>query len=215
MCLAPNGVDKCYRVLEPGELLGVRERFGIRSRFIYHLSHFMPRKNPLGIIKAFGQLVDRYGYPGQLILSGKGWDEARKRKAARALLRDDRIVITGYVSLEDSIRLLNSADCFLFPSTYEGFGIPNLEAMACGCPVVSSNRHAIPEVVGDAGLLVRNPHDYKEIAKNLDAILSSDVLRQELIAKGLERAKLFDWKKSAQTILNCYKSLVDEARTSK
>jgi len=119
-------------------------------------------------------------------------------------LKDD-VIFTGYIGSEDLPQLYNACDLFVFPSLYEGFGFPPLEAMACGSPVVCSNASSLPEVVGDAAVLVE-PMDIDSLAESMYKVLNDQRLRGELVDKGLERAKLFSWKKAAQKTLSIYQS---------
>jgi len=101
------------------------------------------------------------------------------------------------------------AELFIYPSLYEGFGLPPLEAMACGCPVITSNTSSLPEVVGDAGIMV-DPYDVNEIAKAIDLVLSNENLRNEMIEKGLKQAKKFSWRKTAEETLKVYEDVYKE-----
>jgi glycosyltransferase involved in cell wall biosynthesis len=117
----------------------------------------------------------------------------------------DKIIFTDFVSEEDLVLLYNCADVFLYPSLYEGFGIPLLEAMACGVPVITSNTTSIPEVVGDAALLI-NPRDGEELKKALLSLLNDEKLRKELINRGFEQVRKFSWRKTAEDTLAIYEN---------
>jgi glycosyltransferase involved in cell wall biosynthesis len=114
------------------------------------------------------------------------------------------IVFTGYVPDERLKSLLMQADALVFPSIYEGFGLPPLEAMACGVPVVTSNRASLPEVVGDAALLVEDPLDPEEIAERVETLLRDPALRDVLVKKGRERARMFTWERAARQVREVY-----------
>jgi glycosyltransferase involved in cell wall biosynthesis len=124
-------------------------------------------------------------------------------KKIRTLGLEKTVVYAGEVSLDRLIELYRSADLFVFPSFYEGFGLPVLEAMACGCPVVTSNTTSLPEVVGDAGIMVE-PSDVHGLAKAMYDVLTNDGLRRDMIKKGLRRAKMFSWEKTATETLSAY-----------
>ena len=119
----------------------------------------------------------------------------------------DRIIITGYVPDEDLSAIYSGATAFVFPSLYEGFGLPILEAMQCGTPVISSNSTSLPEVVGDAGILV-DPKDQDQLCQAMLDILNDDTLRETLKQKGLERAKQFSWEKCANETVEIYKKII-------
>ena len=119
------------------------------------------------------------------------------------------MVNLGYVDDEDMPVLYNLADIFVYPSLYEGFGLPPLEAMACGCPVISSNISSIPEVVGDASLMI-DPYNIEELAKTIYEVLTDNKLREDKIRKGLERKKLFSWEKCAGEYLEIFKFISEE-----
>ena len=114
------------------------------------------------------------------------------------------MVFTGYVPDEDLPGLYNAADLFVFPSLYEGFGIPPLEAMSCGTPVITSNTSSLPEVIGDAGIMV-DPHHIDGLAEAMHRVLTDEALRKGMIEKGLQRAKLFSYEKEARETLKVYR----------
>lgn len=118
----------------------------------------------------------------------------------------DRVLFINYVPQEDLPYLYSAARCLVYPSLYEGFGLPPLEAMACGCPVITSNTSSLPEVVGDAGVMI-NPHSIEEIAKAIDMVLSNENLRKEMIEKGLKQAQKFSWRKTAEEIYKVIKEI--------
>ena len=115
-----------------------------------------------------------------------------------------RIIMCGYVTNEQKRALMSGALVFVFPSLYDGFGLPVLEAMACGCPVITSNASSLPEVAGDAGILV-NPLDIEQIASEIERVINSDSLRAELRKKGFEQSKLFSWDKTAEKTEEIYR----------
>jgi glycosyltransferase involved in cell wall biosynthesis len=127
-------------------------------------------------------------------------------RAARCSAAKDNIIFTGYVPMDDLPAFYSAAWCFVYPSYFEGFGIPVLEAMRCGTPTISADRSCFPEVVGDAGLLV-NPFDENAIAAAITRLLFDSRLHEDLRAKGLQRAASFDWKKTARQTLAVYESL--------
>jgi len=184
----------------------LKEKFNISSPFILFVGTLEPRKNVVRIIKAFS-VLKRQHYPQKLVLVGKkGWKYDDIFRTIESLQLEDDVLWTGYSSLEDMVALYNLADVFVFPSLYEGFGSPPLEAMACGTPVVTSNISSLPEVVGEAGLLV-DPYDEQGIAEALRRIIDDKELRELLSQKGIERSSHFSWTLTAtktwQTLNSC------------
>jgi glycosyltransferase involved in cell wall biosynthesis len=170
---------------------------GVAEPFVLAVGNLEPRKNLTRLIEAFGLLIRQHGFSGQLVLVGKA--QLRAGDAQRAVREsgvESRVVFTGFVSHDDLTLLYNRASLFVYPSLYEGFGLPPLEAMACGCPVVASNVTAMPEVLGDAALLV-NPLSNAELAQGMMAVLDRPELAASLRAKGLQRAASYSWRATA------------------
>ncbi len=183
-------------------LAGVRKRFGIAGRYLLYVGTLQPRKNLARVIGAFGRLA---GDPTigelQLVLAGKrGWlyDDLFAQVARLGL--EGRVLFPGYVEDADLPALLSGAAAFVFPSLYEGFGIPVLEAGACGVPVITSNTSSLPEVAGDAALLV-DPHDVDAIADAMYRLMTDEALRAELARRGRENVKRFSWEQCARETL--------------
>jgi glycosyltransferase involved in cell wall biosynthesis len=177
-------------------------KYHIRQPYIMYIGRLEEKKNILGLIDAFKTLREKYSFNGQLVLIGKpGYRfEVAKQKIEEYRL-EELIIQPGWVTEEERIILLKSSAVFVFPSFYEGFGIPPLEAMALGVPVVASNAASIPEVVGNAAALF-DPSDYYEIAKSLNRVLNNEsALRDILIERGYERIKKFSWRKTAKETL--------------
>ena len=181
----------------------IREQYGINSPFIFHLSRYSERKNPWTILKAFS-IVEKKNKNVKLVLGGKGWKNSRLVEFAKKQKILNNIVFTGFLPIEDVIKLLNIAEIFVFPSFFEGFGMPNLEAMACGCPVITSKAFAIPEIVGNSALILKDNLNPNELADKINILLDNEDLRISLIRKGLERVKLYSWENSARTVLEIY-----------
>jgi glycosyltransferase involved in cell wall biosynthesis len=192
------------------ELRRIRESYGIQENYILSLGSIQPRKNLVRLIEAYSCLrgVRPQGKLPQLVLAGKrGWlnDETFRAAERHALGRD--ILFTGYVPEQDLAGLYSGAICFVYPSYFEGFGLPVVEAMQCGTPVIAGNRTSLPEVVADAGLLF-DPFDSQALVKALTRVIDDSGCRATLRAKGLERAKNFNWKTTAQLTLNAYQVAV-------
>lgn len=186
------------------------EKYGIENECtsVLYVGSEMPRKNLQTLIKAFYKLKKKISNARLIKVGEHQAPEARERLKILITelgLQND-VVFTGYVSEEDLPLFYNAADLFVQPSLYEGFGLPILEAMACGTPVVSSNATSLPEVVWDAGIMV-DPKDADGFVKAMYEVLTNDGLRENIIKKGLERAKMFTWKKTAEETLKVYEKM--------
>ena len=186
--------------LKISESMDAVKKIGIRPPFIFYVGNAHPHKNVEGLIKAFLQLKEKY--PDlSLVLSGHDhyfWQRVKKEN------KYPGIIYTGYITDEELVAFYKNASCFVMPSFEEGFGIPLLEAMACGCPVVSSNAGALEEVGGDAAVYF-DPSDLGDMVDKIDKVLSNGNLTNELIKKGQKRVKFFSWEKLAEQTLEVYK----------
>lgn len=202
----PSGVDGRFHEYDRNDpkLLAVKEKYHLPYRFILYLGAFEPRKNIVSIVRAFSALK-KAGHPDleklSLVLAGvSGWkEEEALREISESSFRAD-IILPGFVEDEDKPALYNLASLFVYPSFYEGFGFPPLEALACGVPVVASNTSSLPEVVGDAGVLI-DPHRPEELLRAFQEVLLDKKLRATLHEKGLARARRFLWGETARRIL--------------
>ena len=176
----------------------VKGRYGLPEKYVLCISTLQPRKNISAVITAFEQLENQ---EVELVIAGNlGWLYSSVLEQMRKSPKKDKIMITGYVDERDKPYIISGAKAVCYPSFYEGFGFVPLEAMACGVPVITSARTSIPEICGDAALLVE-PMQISELASAINALLSDNALREKLIAKGLKRAKKFTWEKTASEIL--------------
>ena len=206
----PNAASPEFRVVARGRAAhAIRDHFGVEAPFIFSVGDLQPRKNHIGLINAFARLLAEHpNLPHHLILAGQNtWFTPRVMAAAHASGVASRIHFTGFVSDSDLIQLYNACDCFVFPSFYEGFGLPILEAMACGCAVACSNTSAMPEVAEGAGLLF-DPRNPASIARSMADVLLDAELRKRMEARGLHRATHFNWRKSALATLDVYREVV-------
>jgi glycosyltransferase involved in cell wall biosynthesis len=183
----------------------VRSRFQLPAPYILSVGDLQPRKNQIGLIAAFAELVRNFPQlRHRLVLAGKEtWFAPKVREAAKASGVGDRIRFLGFVTDEDLLHLYNACDLFVFPSFYEGFGLPILEAMACGRAVTCSNTSAMPEVADGAAILF-NPHSTTEMTRAMADLLRDAELRARMERLGQQRAAHFSWQKSAQTTLDVY-----------
>lgn len=207
ICTIYEGVDQeRYKPLSRKEVQVVDEKYAINFPYILYTGTLEPRKNIPFLIEAF-HIVRRAGIKHKLVIVGKrGWKYKEVFKTVDRLELQNDVVFTGYIPVEDLPVFYNAADIFVYPSLYEGFGLPPLEAMACGTPVITSNTSSFPEVVGDAGIMV-DPHDVNQLAEEMQKILTNTGLRQDMIGKGLERVKLFSWEKMAIETLKVYEKV--------
>ncbi len=182
----------------------VRRRYGIPGPFIYHVDNIEPRKNLVRLVKAFMLARKRLQRPVRLVITGqRGWLTGKLFRSLNGLDLGDHVIFTGYVPHGELPLLMNAAQAFVFPSLYEGFGLPVLEAMSCGTPVVTSNISSLPEIVGRAAVLV-DPNDVESIASGMVRVLEDQGLRWRLSAEGLVQARRFSWNKAAQETLRVF-----------
>lgn len=203
-----EGVDDIFRVVnEETTLENVRERYRLPHEFILFIGTISPRKNPRGLIESISILRNRGLKDLSLIMIGpEGFktDEVLRLIHERNL--EDSVRHIGYVPYEDMPYIYNISSLLVYPSLYEGFGLPPLEAMACGVPVIASNTSSMPEILGDAALLV-DPYNPGEIADSIKKILHNESLRSSLIEKGLKKASSYSWEDTAKKVLKVYEEI--------
>lgn len=180
--------------------------FNLPEKFIFSVGSIEPRKNLIGLLNAYNLLPENIKKEYKLVLAGfKGWEN--KEIMNQIEQNKENIFYLGYLLDEELAKVYNRATCFVFPSFYEGFGLPILESMACGTPVVCSDTTSLPEVGGDA-VSYCNPYDIKDIAIKIEMILEDKILQEVMIQKGLSRAKLFSWEKSANEHINFFNEII-------
>lgn len=213
--VAYPGVDRTLGpVRDPAVIQAAKAHYGIAGDYLLYLGTLQPRKNLRRLVDAFAAFVGRKSGAATptLILAGKrGWlyDELFEQIRRQGLER--RVHFPGYVAEEDKAALLSGALAFTFPSLHEGFGLPVLEAQACGCPVITSTTSSLPEVAGDAALLV-DPQDTAAIADAMERLTTDPTLSQRLIQRGFANVERFSWQTCAQTVLNVIDQISTPAR---
>ena len=207
--------DRFRPVTDDRELQRVRHTYGIAGDYILTVGSIQPRKNLGRLIAAYARLrTDPRFHNLKLVVVGRrAWLFGETLRAIRESGLSDSIILTGYVPDSDLPALYSGASCFVYPSFFEGFGLPPLEAMKCGVPVVAGNRTSLIEVVGDAGLLV-DTMDPEAIASALKKVLNDLELRQDLSERGLKRSELFTWQDTAKRTLEVYQRAVDNDRAA-
>ena len=213
----PLGISKEYKpIKEKNSIENIKKTYGIIGRYIFYVGNFKPHKNVKRLIEAFAEATPHLTPTLQggesvgvkLVLGGK------KDKFVPLLEEQvnnlgigDRVIFTDFIKDEDLPDLYSGAELFIYPSLYEGFGLPLLEAMACGIPVICSNTTSLPEVVGDSGIFI-NPEDVKNISSAIISLLKADKLREDLRKKGFERTKEFTVEKYSSKILSLIESIM-------
>jgi glycosyltransferase involved in cell wall biosynthesis len=203
LSVVPLGVDRdVFRPASASAVAAVRRRYGIEGPFLLSLTGIEPRKNLPAMIRAYASLPE--DVRPALVIAGpvapwnpEGWHLLQPALADLPSGVRDRVVVTGYVSEQEKVALLGGAEALAYPSLYEGFGLPVIEAMACGTPVLTSDVSALPETAGDAALLV-DPHAPEAIATGMERLLTDTALRERLRAAGTSRAMRFSWEETAR-----------------
>lgn len=182
----------------------IKNNYNIDSPFILYIGGFSSRKNVRGLILAFSKIKNDLKKPHKLLIGGSLRDEGNKLKdMVISMGLENDIIFTGFLEDEKLPIFYNASEAFVYPSLYEGFGLPPLEAMSSGTPVITSNLTSIPEVTSDASLLI-NPFDINELSSNLLKLLNDENLKNSLREKGLSQSKNFSWEKTARKTLEAY-----------
>jgi glycosyltransferase involved in cell wall biosynthesis len=202
--------EACPEPSRRAQLAAIRQKYALPERYLLYLGGFDQRKNLSTLLRAFALLVSKQ--QARLVIAGRlpGRDGPLfpdPRRQVGELGLEERVIFTGWVPEEDKPALLSGATAFVFPSLYEGFGLPALEAMACGTPVIASSRSSLPEVVGEGGILVE-PTDVEALVEAMRVLLADDVLRAELRQRALAQAARFSWKQTALETLAVYRKAV-------
>jgi glycosyltransferase involved in cell wall biosynthesis len=208
----PSGVGKQFHKMSrnDSELMRVQKKYHLPYKFILSLETFEPRKNILSLIRSYEELRRLehpvFGKYALVIAGTRGWKCEEIFETTDNSPFKEKIILTGFIADEDKPALYNLASVFVYPSLYEGFGFPPLEAMACGVPVIVSHSSSLPEVVGEAGALI-DPYQPEELFRALQQILADQEFIDLLQRKSLERAALFSWNKTARATYDIFHSL--------
>jgi glycosyltransferase involved in cell wall biosynthesis len=203
-----NGVSEYFKpIAHKTELLRVKARYNLPDNFFFFLGNTDPKKNTKGTLKSFSDFIKQTGSDYKLVMLDYDLSELEKLLAEigdKALI--DRIVLTGYVVNTDLPSIYCQCEVFLYPSLRESFGIPMLEAMACGVPVITSNTSSMPEIAGNAALII-DPFKPEQITNALIQITNDQALKKQLIERGLQQSAKFSWKAMAKDVLEIYKRI--------
>lgn len=209
--ISPDKIRVIYPGIRPAQAgiktEEVRKKYNLPEKFILFLGTIEPRKNIVGLIEAFETLRTKYPVSDHMVIAGApGWKNKDIYARAKASTVADKIHFIDFVAPEDKSALYTAADAFVYPSLYEGFGFPVLEAMAAGTPVITSNRSSLPEVAGSAAYLI-DPTRPEQMTLAINELISKPELRAWHIKKGYEQAVKFPWEKAAKEWLNCIQNI--------
>lgn len=211
-----EGVSESFKVIKDGQKKRqISQQYMLPSKFILYVGTYLPHKNLETLLCAYHDLKRHRKIPHALVLAGKKGRNYDSIAATISKLNlDNDVKAVGYVPEEDLPYLYNLADLFIFPSLYEGFGLPVLEAMACGVPVIAANASCLPEIGGN-GALYFIPKDIGELAEKINHVLNENHLRNDLIDRGIQRAKLFSWRYMADKTLLVYENVYRQLYNSR
>jgi glycosyltransferase involved in cell wall biosynthesis len=211
--VTPEAAPKHFAPADGKEVERVRAQYKIEGDYILAVGSIQPRKNLSLLLAAYSDLLrarPQVKLPRLVLVGKRAWLYAETLRSVSRLGLEAHVTFTGYVPERDLPPLYTGALCFVYPSYFEGFGLPPLEAMKCGAPVITGNRTSLPEVVGNAGLTV-DPFDKDALAQAILHVIEDAALRDRLRALGLERARVFDWRETARLTLNAYERAVKRA----
>jgi glycosyltransferase involved in cell wall biosynthesis len=202
--------EDIYRPLDKKDCSDlIKSRYSIDGDYILYVGGFSPRKNIVGLIEAFSKLKTKYKKDIKLVIAGKqGKSYAIYKKRTQDLGVEDSVIFPGFIDVDHLPHLYNASKLLAYPSFYEGFGLPPVEAMACGVPVITSNVTSIPEILGDSAVFI-NPNDVDQLCTSMYNVLSSEELAESLILKGLVRSSELSWNKTAKNTLLAYSRIIN------
>jgi glycosyltransferase involved in cell wall biosynthesis len=201
------GIDEIFKVEQDASRCAqVRKRYNLPRHYVLFVGNIEPKKNVRALLSLQGRLRQKQ-LPHKLVMAGnRSWCARAELDQIQSQVAAGNVIVTGYVDRAELPFIYTMADVFVFPSLHEGFGFPPLEAMACGTPVVSSNRGALAETVADAAYIVE-PEDTEQIAEAVALMISDSALQQEHITKGLRQSRLFNWERAAKETLSVYQEV--------
>jgi glycosyltransferase involved in cell wall biosynthesis len=209
----PAQIADIFKPASKDDILRIRHQYHLPEHYLLHVGSISPKKNLTTLVLAYGQLCKANRYSGALVLSGRSYfheGDTELEQAISAFSSFGPILRTGAVPQDDLPAIISGADCFVFPSLHEGFGLVPLEAMACGVPVIAARSGAIEEVLGDAAILVDAPRAADAFVNKLSMVLSDMELRSSLVSKGFQRVASFSREKAARQTLALYYNLINQ-----
>ena len=204
----PNGVSEQFNPTPSEAGTQVRNRIGIPEDYVLSVGALQDRKNLGVVFEAYAALRARGIHHRLVVVGKKAWKYEKSFRRLSELGLGGDVIFTGYVQDEDLPDVYRGAAAFVFPSLYEGFGLPPLEAMACGVPVITSNSSSLPEVVGDAGITL-DPHDARGFSEALESVLGNDDMRRGMRARGIQRAAQYTWERAARSHVMVYERVAE------
>lgn len=208
--VVPEGVDDRFRPVSDEQVAAIRARYSLPEDYILFVGTIEPRKNLIALLEAFRALRSEGREERLVIVGRKGWLHGATFARVRELGLEGEVQFPGYVADEDLPALYRAASVFAFPSLYEGFGLPPLEAMSCGTPVVCSDSSSLPEVCGDAAILVA-PRDIRGLTGALRRVLDDTALQRDLRERGVRQAAKFSWRHAATSTVSIYRTIIERA----
>lgn len=200
----PYGIDPAFHpIAAAATLSGTRAKYHLPEKFVLYVGNLEPRKNLPALVRAFASIAASHRDTKLVLAGSRGWKDAPVFAAVNKLGLTDVVLFPGFIPQADLPAVYSLARAFVYPSLYEGFGLPVLEAMACGLPVITSNLSSLPEIVEDAGILI-DPRSERELADALRQILTDGALHERLASRGLKRAAKFSWERTARETLAVY-----------
>jgi glycosyltransferase involved in cell wall biosynthesis len=207
--VTPLAAQDIYRPLSKCQSKDfITKKYGIQEDFILYVGGFSPRKNIIGLIEAYANLPNKLKETFKLVITGKkGASYEKYRNRAEELHVSNSVVFTDFIPIEDMPLFYNATEVLVYPSFYEGFGLPPIEAMACGTPVIASNVTSLPEVCYESALFI-DPNDIDALSYDIERVLSNSLLRLTMVKKSLTRSKNFSWNKTALDTISAYESIL-------
>lgn len=188
----------------------IEKKYKIFGDYILYVGGFSPRKNIIGLIKSFSKLKSIINNDIKLVIAGKhGFSYSKYKLCAKKYGVSNSVIFPGFIAINDLPYLYSAANLFVYPSFYEGFGLPVIESMACATPVITSNVTSMPEIVGNSAITI-NPYDVDELADSMHRVLMDSHLRNSLINKGLFKSRNLNWKKTAKNTLDAYTKIISK-----